>query len=44
MPTMGGASKYIVSGLFSTDCKVSRFHHRNSSASARRGGVVSYAS
>nr|CAB3475567.1 unnamed protein product [Digitaria exilis] len=27
MPIMGGAPKYLSSGLFSTDCAVSRFHH-----------------
>jgi hypothetical protein len=37
MPVMGGTSKYVVSGgLFSTDCKVSRFHRNSSAASARR--------
>ncbi|XP_066342844.1 uncharacterized protein [Miscanthus floridulus] len=28
MPVMGGADKYRSSGLFATDCAVSRFHHR----------------
>ncbi|XP_062182206.1 uncharacterized protein LOC133886551 [Phragmites australis] len=32
MPIMGGAPKYLSSGLFSTDCAVARFH--------RGGGVV----
>ncbi|TVU37008.1 hypothetical protein EJB05_18971, partial [Eragrostis curvula] len=50
MPIMGGAPKYIVpsgsGGLFSTNCAVSRFHHRttNTTAAARRIGGVSYAS
>ncbi|GJM91778.1 hypothetical protein PR202_ga08188 [Eleusine coracana subsp. coracana] len=46
MPIMGGAPKYIVSSssLFSTDCAVSRFHHRNNSTSTRRAVVSSSAS
>ncbi|OEL14829.1 hypothetical protein BAE44_0024152, partial [Dichanthelium oligosanthes] len=35
MPIMGGAPKYLSSGLFSTDCAVSMFHHR----SGGRGGA-----
>jgi hypothetical protein len=29
MPIMGGAPKYLSSGLFTTDCAVSRFHGSN---------------
>ncbi|CAM0885362.1 unnamed protein product [Alopecurus aequalis] len=35
MPIMGGASKYLSTGLFSTDCAVSKFH-RNGVASIEK--------
>jgi hypothetical protein len=42
MPIMGGAPKYLSEGLFSTDCAVSRFHHRRDAAGA--AVVTTYAS
>ena len=39
MPVMGGADKYRSSGLFATDCAVSRFHR-----SAAADGYTSFAS
>ncbi|CAD6234591.1 unnamed protein product [Miscanthus lutarioriparius] len=41
MPVMGGAPKYLSAGLFSTDCAVSRFHHRSGGGGGGAGaGVV----
>ncbi|KAG0529246.1 hypothetical protein BDA96_05G081600 [Sorghum bicolor] len=42
MPVMGGADKYRSSGLFATDCAVSRFRRAGGGADA--GGFTSFAS
>ncbi|WVZ67267.1 hypothetical protein U9M48_016372 [Paspalum notatum var. saurae] len=44
MPIMGGAPKYLSSGLFATDCAVSRFQRHHATDDVDAGGVTTFAS